>query len=443
MTIGSRADFGFISSVYNGFQNTSNFRNDAIGAECSTGNCTWPVFTSAAVCSACEDVSSYITRHQFYGINGTNIPTTTNTYEGHFIKFELPYANIRNYVGLIEEGQTADSQVGGARTYMTANTTVDANRTIAFQHVETLLMAFTMMKAPEDWLQSHIKWEDAKPTGTECALYLCANAYESRSENNLVKEQIIGTWAQKAPGSYGVNTSAWNYEAGTGSAQAWIESLGSRLYDARIDRTDLQLLIPPEESNDLPPDVSREFNVSHAFIYSAIDFLVEYTKGGNEPRNNPANIAKGPPDETWNMMGVPWTTTSQPAVLDALWNSTNLTLTFDNVAKSLTNQIRNSSPDRHQGELQKWVLHVHVDWAYLAYPLSMLVAGILYVVLTIVESSRLRMPVWKESALPTLLHGFDDETQRLLRADSKDAQRRVLVRFDQDEEGSMRLMTHS
>jgi hypothetical protein len=34
----SKADFGFISSVWNGFQNTSTFRNDAIGTECSTGN---------------------------------------------------------------------------------------------------------------------------------------------------------------------------------------------------------------------------------------------------------------------------------------------------------------------------------------------------------------------------------------------------------------------
>jgi hypothetical protein len=76
--ISSKADFGFISSVWNGFQNTSTFRNDAIGVECSTVNCTWPVFTSAAVCSSCEDVSINIIRREFYGRNRTNVPSYTN-----------------------------------------------------------------------------------------------------------------------------------------------------------------------------------------------------------------------------------------------------------------------------------------------------------------------------------------------------------------------------
>ena len=103
MSIGSKPDFGFISSVYNGFQNTSTFRNDDIGVECSTGNCTWPVYTSAAVCSSCEDVSSQIERREFFDTKGTNIPSAYNGYKGHFIRFELPYANIRNYGGLVDE----------------------------------------------------------------------------------------------------------------------------------------------------------------------------------------------------------------------------------------------------------------------------------------------------------------------------------------------------
>jgi hypothetical protein len=45
----------------------------------------------------------------------------------------------------------------------------------------------------------------------------------------------------------------------------------------------------------------------------------------------------------------------------------------------------------------------------------MLSIGILYVVLIMDESMRLKIPAWKEAALPTLLYGFDDETQRLLR----------------------------
>ncbi|KAF2996073.1 hypothetical protein E8E13_004207 [Curvularia kusanoi] len=407
--------------------------NDAIGAECSTGNCTWPVFTSAAVCSSCENVSHEIVRREFFGRNGTNIPSFSNFYNESYIKFELPYANIRNYKGFLN---TTDDRF--KPTYMTANTTVYANRTVAFKESETLLMAFLMMQTPKEWLEGRMKWEDAEPVATECALYFCANAYEAKSENNLVTESILDTWVHKIPGSYVAKNNTKLYEPDAGAA--WIKSVGSTLYDAKIDRTDLQLRIPEEESEHLPSHVLREFNVSHAFTFSAIDFLLDYTKGWLQPLNPSQNLPKSPPDETWGMMGSPFWSTSQSAVMDALMNSTNLTVTFNNVARSITNQIRNSSPDRHRGELKHWVIHVQVDWVYLVYPLAMLIAGIIYVVLTIFESRRLKMPVWKESSMPTLLHGFDDETQTLLRSEFKASQRKMLVRFMEDENGYQRLV---
>lgn len=431
--ISSKADFGFISSVWNGFQNTSTFRNDAIGVECSTGNCTWPVFTSAAVCSSCEDVSINIIRREFYGRNGTNVPSYTNFYENSYVKFELPYANIRNYKGLLN---TTSPQYTPA--YVTANTTAHPNDTISFQQSETLLTAFVVMKAPQEYLEGQMKWEDAKPTATECALYFCANAYETRSEDNLVTERMLDTWVHKVPESYGASTASYFYAPDT--ARAWIDSLGNTLYDANIDHIDLQLRIPHNESQHLPAQVQREFNVSHAFIYSAIDFLLDYTKGWSHSASPVPSDGETPAEDTWGLMTFPFWSTSQSAVMDALTNSTNLTVTFDNVAKSITNQIRNSSPDRHRGELKHWVIHVQVEWAYLAYPLAMLVAGILYVVLTILESRRLKMPVWKESSLPTLLHGFDDETQTLLRSESEASRHRMIVRLMEDENGCQRLV---
>jgi hypothetical protein len=250
----------------------------------------------------------------------------------------------------------------------------------------------------------------------------------------MVSEQLLQSWTQKAPGSYKYDPESAYFPNNTG-ADTWVESLGNKLYDARVNRTDFQLVIPKDMSTEYPDDMRREFNVSHSFIFSAIDYLIKFSKQDLPVNGGPAF------DETWDMLGVPWLNDKMPPIVDALWNSTDLTTTFDNVARSLTNQIRNSSPDRHQGRLQKWTIHVRVDWAYLAYPVTILVAGIVYVILTIIESTRLRLPGWKESALPTLLHGFDDETQKLLREDGRDAQRRVLVRFEQDEKDCLRLVT--
>lgn len=49
---------------------------------------------------------------------------------------------------------------------MTANSTFDANRTISFQHLDTLLMAILVMRASDDWPTSKGIWEDSKPIAT-------------------------------------------------------------------------------------------------------------------------------------------------------------------------------------------------------------------------------------------------------------------------------------
>jgi hypothetical protein len=112
--------------------------------------------------------------------------------------------------------------------------------------------------------------------------------------------------------------------------------------------------------------------------------------------------------------------------------------------KSITNRIRSSSSDRHEGRTETWIIHVRVKWAYLAYPIGMLLMGISYVLRTILESTRLKVPVWKESALPMLSHGFVDVTQARLR-ERNGAQKvkadNIRIRFAYDgEKKCMRLV---
>lgn len=78
----------------------------------------------------------------------------------------------------------------------------------------------------------------------------------------------------------------------------------------------------------------------------------------------------------------------------------------------------------------------------------MISLGIVYVLLTIIESTRLQVPVWKESALPSVLHGLDNETQSLLRkAQSHKTGPRAdatTVRFGPDEkDGCLRLIAQN
>jgi hypothetical protein len=256
--------------------------------------------------------------------------------------------------------------------------------------------------------------------------------YRAESQNGKLAETTLNSWSIRDPSSYKADPNAtnFNYTHDGPVVDAYVVQKGDKLYDPAIPRTDLVLSIPKEESPDVT-SFTRTFNVSYAFIMTTTKSLMDLTAESKEIGH-----------KTIGQMAYPaWDDGISPLV-NALWDSGNLTETFDHVARSLTNQMRNTAMNLpHYSEASgftfKWVIHVHVKWAYLAFPAAMIGLGVIYVLLTILESTRLHVPVWKESALPSLLHGLDNETQRLLR----DAQSQstgpkaeaIRVRFGYDE----------
>ncbi|KAF2828887.1 hypothetical protein CC86DRAFT_454524 [Ophiobolus disseminans] len=434
----NRPDLGIVSALYNGFSNSSLYRSVSADFQCTTGNCTWAPFVTAAVCNRCEDVSVDLKSASGSGKEGSNVAMQSNVMisPDNYTTFSLPYANIKNY-NLPLKDFAGDwwnyTTYGGkiARTFMTTNTTYDPRQTLRFQELETLLMAFLMVRVSDEWLQSGLPWNQTKPVATECALYLCAKEYESRSQGNALKDTVTASWATRDPLSYRVDEKA-GLQFDMKIASAYDKDQGNKLYEPLVGlvKHDLRLVLPPEaaDKHRIP---TGGINVTQPFIQTLTEALLTFR--GATPRMEQKNFT---------LMAFP--EIRAPAMMDALWNSTNLTTTFDNVAKSLTNHIRSDSPDRHQGTTQNWIIYIRVRWAYLAYPIGMLVIGMSYVISTIIESARLRMPVWKEAALPTLLYGLDEETQRLLRHKEEGEKVKtgdVRVRFALDEkEGCRRLV---
>jgi hypothetical protein len=349
--------------------------------------------------------------------------------------FSLPGAEIKNWNGLSNvNGTDWYKYTSGAammsRTFMTVKTGSTARQTLKHSDVQTLMMSFTIIKASDDWVESKVPWESSHPVATECALYFCSNIYQASSKNGVLDEEVVASWAVRDPDSHKTITPL------TPDEESSMNSNGYDLYNPSIDfpRHDLRLIIPPEQAGGFSPIAAQEVNISHRLLRSTIDYLHAFTSYSD------LHMSESPP----SLIAFP--DRDAPPFVDALWNSTNLTTTFGNVARSLTNQIRNTSPDRLDGVTQGWVIHVRVDWAYMSFPVAMLSIGILYVVLVIVESARLRLPVWKERALPTLMYGFDNETQRLLRErDNYKGDKKVdtSVRYDYDEnEDCLRLVAH-
>lgn len=320
----------------------------------------------------------------------------------NYTAFTLRNGNLSNADLSTYKPSKSDQSAGSVVTLLTANTTFDAYETTSFQDLETMISSFVIMKASDEWIEGNVAWNASRPTATECALYLCANMYKAESQNGKLIEETLRSWTIRDPGSYKADPKAKTFEQGP-AADAYVAQKGNKLYDWEIQRTDLQLLIPKEESPNVM-SFTRTFNVTYAFITTLTKFLMDLTAGSKDI----------------GQMAYPAWDDGMSPLVNALWESNNLTETFNHVARSLTNQARNTAMysghwTEASGDTLQWVIHVRVQWAYLAFPIAMITLGVVYVLLTILESTRLHMPVWKESALPSLLHGLDSETQSLLR----------------------------
>lgn len=81
------ADFGLTLAVYDGFVNKSSALTDPYQSSfsCETGNCTFQIFDSLAVCSRCVNVSDHIRRQQ--------VPKEGTTYTRYALPYDLEILN--------------------------------------------------------------------------------------------------------------------------------------------------------------------------------------------------------------------------------------------------------------------------------------------------------------------------------------------------------------
>lgn len=87
----------------------------------------------------------------------------------------------------------------------------DPNLTINFKMSQTLLAAFTVIRADNSHTLGSADWDAANASAMECGLELALNVYNSSVVNNVLLEQIVASVSQKVPGSWlpspGVNQS--------------------------------------------------------------------------------------------------------------------------------------------------------------------------------------------------------------------------------------------
>ena len=133
-----------------------------------------------------------------------------------------------------------------------------------------------------------------------------------------------------------------------------------------------------------------------------------------------------------------------PPFLKALYygNGGNLSKTMNDLATSLTNQIRNGpNSTLIQGTLMLSTTFVHVNWPWLIYPGSLSVLAAVFLIVSIFFSRERERLVWKSSTLALLFHGLHGwDAQDLDVRDAKDMEllsKEMCARLAEDDTGRL------
>lgn len=386
----SQPDLNMAAAIYNGFMGIP----VKPAFHCAQGNCTWTPVHTLGVCSACTDISECLVKTRDKSKSGSSSSGPV-VIEGYYTNYSLPYASLKNVDG---------KQTSLSSAYMVVGSTVDARATLSFQDMNTMISAFSLIRAAKSYEEGMSRWDQTKVSATECALYFCVKRLESTVIQGELEERATEVWAGRAHGSF----SAVDQDPIKG---AFDNQSGHALYHAVGDfaRYDLKLRLRDSSAESGPKSANgtsftTDFNVSQNTAGSMAHFLhTELFHRGQQ---------------------LVWPAVNEPlgffplSVMQTLYASSDVAATLDRVATSMTNWARDASASTTPPQLgtgQSWVVHIRVQWEYLALPLAAIVGGCVFILLAIVETRGLDLVPWKTDTIATLTHSLDAEARAQLR----------------------------
>lgn len=261
---------------------------------------------------------------------------------GNGTLYKLPNGQyISNFDGWISGSETAQ--------VMQANVTADPSRTIHFRDSQTLLAAFSIIRAQERYINNDSTWENLSPSAIECALTLCLKAYNSSVSNALFAEEILAVSSIKLPESYLVPETITSGPGFTISNRSALGTLDWNpiFHNYYVPRTDFRL--DSSGFNQTWNPLYTNFSITQKFIDSTLNMLISLCEAGG-------SVYNGGRYDT--------------AILGPLYLSPNLSDTFQVTAKSLTNAMRNASPTPALGHAQQWVVKFQIRWESMTLPIA-------------------------------------------------------------------------
>lgn len=216
-----------------------------------------------------------------------------------------------------------------------------------------------------------------------CSLYFCLQAYNATSADGIFEEKLVGLWDRmNESGPNPFNLTDWK----PGQPQ------------------------PTWTFADIPDSMNMANASAYVVDFESRQVLARSITGGIRGRVG----LQGTNKPTFE--GAFVTSITDDASIQALWTATNSTATmsskFQAIADSFTAYMRTelvASPDnRYAPTTYRSAIFVVVRWPWLAYPLSLLLAGHFFFAATVIQTRRRAVRPWKSQRLPLLLADIDD-----------------------------------
>ncbi|KAL8951866.1 MAG: hypothetical protein Q9222_002172 [Ikaeria aurantiellina] len=188
----------------------------------------------------------------------------------------------------------------------------------------------------------------------ECSMFYCVGIYNATVANGIPKQRMLASWRNDS---------------------------------ARLG-TQSDLVFNPPASFASQVNHSGPFSVTHLAASAINSFMTEIFTGAGGINNSGSAFSSD--------------------VMQALYDTTNITARIENLATAMTNSIREQD-DHHSnpahGTAWSSETYVHVRWAWFAFPAGLLLLSAIFLCGVMLETAHREILVWKSSNLALLFHG--------------------------------------
>lgn len=399
-------DFSMSSALLRGLSQDANTIDQQLPFICATGNCTFDAFESLSVCASCSDVTASLRKTvihdgfamwEFFTDPSVTDPSADTAYssDSDWTNFDLAI-DLTEYdlpSGAAIWNADANSSAGVRQVAMTALPIVDPAQTVTFQHHNLMFFALAMIKAdftmqPNGNMST---WPHVPVTATECALSFCVKRITSSVENGILSERMVPLPSTRSADSW------LPIDKNTQVAKSSVDGLKSSDIEGNwTSRTDLQIVLRNNET--------ETFNVSQVGVDGMEPGFLQFFPQMSKPTQDDGDT------NALMLLDNTSTVSATTSTMQALWNSPNITKTFENLALSMTNQIRQSDDKNSyiKGNTRSSVTIIRVNWGWAALPIGLVLLSCIFLCLSAWETRKSRQPIWKDGSLPILLHQLEN-----------------------------------